>query len=158
MQFQSRRSAFSAATVQAVLDMIYVLFLLAWRVVFGKQNYSLTITMYKKSKLSNSNIQVWDSVQRFSRHGGRGPWFNSSERQPFCLASALVRKYVVYCDCIRGSLRVVTYCSKCGYICPHSTKDVKVMFLFILVNEIYGDCRLMHLQVIRPAGVAYAKA
>ena len=37
MQRRSRRGAFSAAMVQAVSDMTYVLFLLAfcWRVVFG---------------------------------------------------------------------------------------------------------------------------
>ena len=47
MQYRSHRSAFSTATVQAVSDMIYVSFLLACCVVFGKQNYSLTITKYK---------------------------------------------------------------------------------------------------------------
>ena len=40
-------ASFSAATVQDVLDMIYVLFLLAWRMVFGKKIYSLAITNYK---------------------------------------------------------------------------------------------------------------
>ena len=47
IQYRSRRSAFSAATVQAISDMIYILFLLAWYVVFGKQNYLLTLTTYK---------------------------------------------------------------------------------------------------------------
>ena len=36
MQYRSRHSAFSTSTVEAVSDMTYVLFLLAWHVVFGK--------------------------------------------------------------------------------------------------------------------------
>ena len=31
------------------------------------------------------------------------------------------------------------------------------MFYFILVDNGYVDCRLVHFQVMRPAGVAYAK-
>ena len=47
MQYRSRRSAFFASTVQAVLDMIYVFFLLPMARGFGQINYLLNITSYK---------------------------------------------------------------------------------------------------------------
>ena len=46
MQYRSCRSPFSTPTVQVVSDMICLLFSLAWRVVFAKQNYSLRITRH----------------------------------------------------------------------------------------------------------------
>ena len=124
MQFQSCHTAFSAATVQAVSDMIYILFSIVWRIVFGKQNYSLTIIRYKNFTrlipISKYGTVVNVSLGTLDMVHDSTPIKDS----PAFWLSRLVVKYVVHFDCAHASVRLATYCSKVGHIGPVSTKAV----------------------------------
>ena len=147
MQHQSYRSAFSAATVQAVLYMICVLFLLAWPEVFGKQNYSLTITSYinrtREIPISEYGIVVNVSDGKVNMVNYSTPMKVS----PSFGASELVWKYRMYFGCDGATVGPATYCSKLSHISDLSTKAVN-----LLHNRIFSDLfRVMSLNIPRGA-------
>ena len=105
-------AAFSATIVQAVSDMIYVLFSLAWRLVFVKQNHSLTITSYKHRtrpiSISKYGIVINVSPGTLDMVHGLTP----TKHSPSFWLSRLVRKYRLYFDRGGASARLAMYCLK----------------------------------------------